>query len=386
MPDIDIKSRPGKIETQEEALKTLQHNGVDIALNNKGEISIDATKYQANTCFVFDESLLQDSFFIRLLKELVNYGIHCALQVGDIIYEYILKPFRHEEGNKSNDVSIGNENDQDKSKVDLKNANEDDFVIIEKKDYEESEPKTSKVKNENDEFCIIDKNEYEDVEKVGKVAATLTNKAKLAKFIQDEILGQEPQTVRNGSPGGTFERGTILIKGLTQQEACAIYEFLKPNGAAASYQRLSTHGDLIWGVDLDQSQYIPSKDGGKFRHLLFSMPQPYEGEIEHADNVPALEKINQYVTDSKYKDKPFYIRLKPESYGMNDVLSIIGHSASYLHTRIFSGYKEKPGYYGEGKKSKNGEFIIDAGNISKQNTIEPIFNKNANHLQNVKEN
>jgi hypothetical protein len=293
-----------------------------------------------------------------------------------------LKPFRHEEGDKSNDGSIGNENNQDKSKL-----KEDDFVIIEKKDYEESKPKISEVKNENDDFCIIDKNECEDVAEVSKVAATLTNKTKLAKFIQAEILGHLPQTVRNGSPGGKFERGTILIKGLTQQEACAIYEFLKPNGAAASYQRLSTHGDLIWGVDLDQSQYIPSKDGGKFRHLLFSMPQPYEGEIEHADKVPALEKINQYVTDSEYKDKPFYIRLKPESYGMNDVLSIIGHSASYLHTRIFSGYKEKPGYYGEGKKSKNGEFIIDAGNISKQNTIEPIFNKHANHFsaQNVNE-
>lgn len=385
MPDIYITSLPSQEETQKEAVKTLQHNGVDVALNNKGEISIDATKYQANTCFVFDESLLQDSFFIRLLKALVNGGIHCALQIGDIIYEYILKPFRHEEDNKADDT-IANENNQDKSKVDLKNTTEDDLVIIEKKDYEESKPKTSEVKNENDDFCIIDKNECEDVEEVSKVAATLTNKAKLAKFIQAKILGHSPQTVRSGSPGGAFERGTILIKGLTQQEACAIYEFLKPNGAAASYQRLSTHGDLIWGVDLDQSQYIPSKDGGKFRHLLFSMPQPYEGEIEHADNVPALEKINQYVTDSKYKDKPFYIRLKPESYGMNDVLSIIGHSASYLHTRIFSGYKEKPGYYGEGKKSKNGEFIIDAGNISKQNTIEPIFDKNANHLQNVKEN
>ena len=109
MPDIYITSLPSQEETQKEAVKTLQHNGVDVALNNKGEISIDATKYQANTCFVFDESLLQDSFFIRLLKALVNGGIHCALQIGDIIYEYILKPFRHEEDNKADDT-IANEN------------------------------------------------------------------------------------------------------------------------------------------------------------------------------------------------------------------------------------------------------------------------------------
>ncbi|WP_116963572.1 hypothetical protein [Fastidiosibacter lacustris] len=389
MPDVYIQNLTKRKETQEVALKTLRKNGIDVQLNGSEVTSISVINKakMKNHCFVFEESLLQDSFFIRLLKELINCGINCALQVGDFIYEYVLKPFRREENNKVSDP-VENKNNQNEWET-LSKANS----IINLEEIEASEVNSkievNKVNNEDDEFCIINKTDCEGMNKefsikkseVNSFEDTLTSKVNLAKFIKDKILGHLPQTVRNGGLGGGFERGTILIKGLTQQEACAIYEFLKPNGAAASYQRLSTHGDLVWGVDLDQNQYILTKDGRKFRHLLFSMPQPYEGEIHDASEAPILEKVQHYVTDSEYKDKPFYIRLKPESYGMNDVLSIIGHSVGYLHTRIFSGYKQKPGYYGEGEKSKNGEFVIDLRNPAKQEMIEPIFNKNKSNLK-----
>ncbi|GGF93452.1 MULTISPECIES: hypothetical protein [Cysteiniphilum] len=198
------------------------------------------------------------------------------------------------------------------------------------------------------------------------VETVLTDKVKIAQFIKDSILGYEPIAIRANGLGGGFERGTILIKGLTQAQAKQIYAFLNNATRSESYQRISTHGDLVWGVDLPDHSYIQTPIE-TFRHVLFSMPKPYDDSDLDLDKygssltseIPSIDEVAQYVNDNRFVDKPFYIRLKPESYGFNDYLSQFGHALSYVKSKLDSSYKTKPGYYGEGDKSSNGSFVID---------------------------
>ena len=194
------------------------------------------------------------------------------------------------------------------------------------------------------------------------------------------VFSKLPQNSKENGLGGGFERGTFLIKGLSQRQAKYIFRTLQQSSI---YNRASTHGKMIFGLDLEPRDYVTTQNE-TFRHVLFSFPLPYKGTEDtsekldsgtyslqammdkHPNDKNNLNEYEQMLNDEQYQDHLFYFHLKPESYGTADLASIAGHSYSYLNTRVFSQYKKEPGYYGENTKSENGSFVIDVSQDPKE--------------------
>lgn len=169
---------------------------------------------------------------------------------------------------------------------------------------------------------------------------------------------------------GPFASGVLLIKGLTQAEARDIHRYLT---SLNPYSRVSSHGDLTNGVDLEfESQHITvTKDGGyydTYRHVLFSNPKPYRDgdDLNSGESSIVDDSFTEDVyTDRRFEDIPFYLRIKPESYGTRYWYDFTMHSLSYASSRLnpWATYKAEAGYYGDGKsnmsKNHNGCFVVD---------------------------
>ncbi len=136
---------------------------------------------------------------------------------------------------------------------------------------------------------------------------------------------------------------------------------------SGSYIRISTH-PMPFGIDLNERQYIKTARE-TFRHVLFGVPIPqsmYNAFItkdgvntkgiadkmksDKAHKLDFAKGLVDYFSDDnekKYQKEKFIMMIKPESYGTQDVGHKVMHALDYVSTRLDSGYKKTPFYYGE---------------------------------------
>ena len=175
---------------------------------------------------------------------------------------------------------------------------------------------------------------------------TIVNDFNIENLIK-QVVGRspdDPNEKKEGPMKGPFERGVVIINGLNENQAKEITTYLK---GLEQYERKSTHGDLVNGHDLDEKDYVQTKNE-IFRTVIFSYPKKYTERTDLNDGAGCKEESENY-----------YFRIKPESYGMNNKADIAWHSLDYIYTRIYNKYKVNPGYYGDGNSNCKGNKNAD---------------------------
>jgi len=199
-----------------------------------------------------------------------------------------------------------------------------------------------------------------------------------------------------GEPGkepmkGAFVNGVLLIAGMTQEQAKQAHQWLRHHDSAVepTYSRHSSHPGMYHGADLADTEHVvvykcPNKKahprGQKgceqhdtYRTVLTSVPKPYKAgdNLNAGESSIAVEgdgtynngKLREFAYDGeKYANDMFFIRIKPESWGMKKPKHIAMHTLSLGNSWFNSAYKKEPQYYGDGHRIKgngNGCLTVD---------------------------